>query len=100
MHRLCFGFALYESVLEDLITMLYETLIAICYYFYNLQFKKVKDTERGVLILVKLNVTLLHECVSLFLNGTNVDNLSENFGVRNSYPEVFYKKKKGVLENS
>ena len=78
--------------------MLYETLIAICYYFYNLQFKKVKDTERGVLILVKLNVTLLHECVSLFLNGTNVDNLSENFGVRNSYPEVFYKKKKVFLK--
>ena len=72
--------------------MLYETLFAICYYFYNLQFKKVKDAEKGVLILVKLNVALLHECVSLFLNGKNLDNHSEVCAVRNSYQRCSIKK--------
>ena len=40
---------------------------AIWYHLYNL--KNVKNTHRGVLILLKL--TLLHGCFSSFLNCTN-----------------------------
>ena len=46
---------------------------AIWYHLYN--FKNVKNTHGGVLILVKLQallrLTLLHGCFSRFLNCTN-----------------------------
>ena len=50
-----------------------ETLCAIWYRLYNL--KNLKNTHRGVLLLVKLQallkVTFLRGCFSLFLNCTN-----------------------------
>ena len=45
---------------------------AICYYLFD--FKNVKNTHGGVLLLVKvtlLKVALLHGCFSLFSNCTN-----------------------------
>ena len=57
----------------------YVMFCTIWYYLYN--FKNVKNTHGGVLLLVKLQakslpatllkVTLLHECFSRFLNCTN-----------------------------
>ena len=41
---------------------------AIWYHLYNS--KNVKNTHRRVLLLVKLKVTLPHECFSCFLNCT------------------------------
>ena len=42
---------------------------AICYHLNNS--KNVKNTHEGVLFLIKLKVTTLHECFSHFLNCTN-----------------------------
>ena len=53
---------------------LYMRLCAIWYHLYNL--KNLKNTNGGVLLLVKLQallkVTLLHECFPHFKNCANV----------------------------
>ena len=48
---------------------LYVVRCAIWYHLYNL--KNVKNTHGGVLILVKLKLTLLHGCFSRFLSCKN-----------------------------
>ena len=53
----------------------------IWYYSYNL--KNAKNTHKGVLLLVKLQVTLLHWCFSRFLDCTN--------GIKSrNAPQMFY----------
>ena len=47
----------------------YVMCCAIWYHLYNL--KNVKNTHGGVLLLVKLKVTLICGCFSRFLNCTN-----------------------------
>ena len=55
----------------------YVMFCAIWYHLYNL--KNIKNTNGGVLLLVRLQallqITLLHGCFSGFLNCTNGTNL-------------------------
>ena len=61
-----------QRLVTEVIFLSYVILCAIWYYLYNL--KNVKNTHGGVLILVKLQavkLTLLHGCISRFLNCRN-----------------------------
>ena len=64
------------TLTETALTLLYVIHCAIWYHLY--QFKNVKKTHGGVLLLVKLQAeaTPLHGCFLRFLNCTNGTNVS------------------------
>ena len=74
-----------KSIYCDLINISNKTYVMFCAIWYHLQnFKNVKNTHEGVLLLVKLQAfTILHGCFSCFLNCTNgTKNIAQNITIK------------------